>query len=187
MPNTACTFDSTVPKYNASCQCIKGNKPFDPNSRTGLIEGCAPLTDADKASILGCASRFKIQGEAEWLPELLHSTEHDASFGVDVGTVYVHLGLVGETDDVAILRLLDENKNQRKMYTVKWYRKNGKISISESVRTRQFFFGDSQRDNEVATIQDLDILTRYIHLYMNRIRFELDSYLIHNIFNYFYN
>ena len=86
-----------------------------------------------------------------------------------MGTVYVHLGLVGETDDVAILRLLDENKNQRKMYTVKWYRKNGKISISESVRTRQFFFGDSQRDNEVATIQDLDILTRYIHLYMNRI------------------
>ena len=62
------------------------------NFRTGLIEGCAPLTDADKASILGCASRFKILGEQEWVPDLLHSTEHDASFGVDVGTVYVHLG-----------------------------------------------------------------------------------------------
>ena len=71
LPNTACSFDKNIPKYNSSCQCIKGNKPFDPNPRTGLIEGCAPLTDADKATILGCATRFKIQGTAEWVPEVL--------------------------------------------------------------------------------------------------------------------
>ena len=53
LPNTACVMDRDIPKYNSSCQCIKGNKPFDPNPRTGLIEGCAPLTDADKATILG--------------------------------------------------------------------------------------------------------------------------------------
>merc|ERR1719323_1391863 len=60
LPNTHCTMDKNVPKFNNSCQCIKGNKPFDPDPRTGLIEGCAPLTDADKATILGCATRFKI-------------------------------------------------------------------------------------------------------------------------------
>ena len=53
LPNTHCTMDKNVPKFNNSCQCIKGNKPFDPDPRTGLIEGCAPLTDADKATILG--------------------------------------------------------------------------------------------------------------------------------------
>ena len=159
MPNTACTFDRNTPKYNSSCQCIKGNKPFDPNPRTGLIEGCAPLTDADKATILGCPTRFTIEGEDEWVPEVLHTTEYDASYGVDVGTVYVNLGLVGESDDIAILRLLDDSKNANKMYTVKWYRRNGQISISESTRTRSFFFAN-QRDTEVATIEDLDILTR---------------------------
>ena len=159
LPNTACTFDQNIPKYNASCQCIKGNKPFDPNPRTGLIEGCAPLTDSDKATILGCATRFEIEGAEEWVPEVLHATEYDASYGIDVGTVYVNLGLVGESSDVAIVRLLDEDKNNRKMYTIKWYRRNGQISISESTRTRSFFF-DSERDNEVASIEDLDILTR---------------------------
>ena len=49
-PNTSCLFDRHVPAYNRSCQCIPGNKPFDPEPRTGLVEGCAPLTDADKAS-----------------------------------------------------------------------------------------------------------------------------------------
>ena len=51
-------MDRDIPKYNSSCQCIKGNKPFDPNPRTGLIEGCAPLTDADKATILGKVEKF---------------------------------------------------------------------------------------------------------------------------------
>ena len=58
LPNTHCTMDKNVPKFNNSCQCIKGNKPFDPDPRTGLIEGCAPLTDADKATILGKDSKY---------------------------------------------------------------------------------------------------------------------------------
>ena len=34
-----------MPRYNMSCQCLPGNKPFLPDPRTGLVEGCAPLTD----------------------------------------------------------------------------------------------------------------------------------------------
>ena len=33
LPNTGCLFDRTVPAYNRSCQCIPGNKPFDPEPR----------------------------------------------------------------------------------------------------------------------------------------------------------
>ncbi len=63
LPNTACIFDEMVPKFNKSCQCLKGNKPFDANTRTGLIEGCAPLTDQDKATVLGI---FKIWNETDF-------------------------------------------------------------------------------------------------------------------------
>ena len=76
-----------------------------------------------------------------------------------MGTVYVNLGRSGDSDDVAIVRLLDEVKNPRKMYTVKWYRNRGKISISESTRTRSFFF-ENERDNERAKVDDLDTLAR---------------------------
>ena len=159
LPNTACVYDKDVPKYNSSCQCIKGNKPFEPNPRTGLIEGCAPLTDADKATILGCATKFKVEGINEWVPDLQYPTEYDAGFGVDVGTVYVSLGRDGSSDDVAIVRLLDDVKSPRKMYTVKWHRRDGEISISESTRTRSFFF-ENESDRERASVDDLDILTR---------------------------
>ena len=88
-----------------------------------------------------------------------HPTEYDAGFGVDVGTVYVSLGRDGSTDDVAIVRLLDDIKSPQKMYTVKWYRRDGQISISESTRVRSFFF-ENENDRERATVDDLDILTR---------------------------
>jgi hypothetical protein len=118
------------------------------------------LTDNDKATILGCSNRFSVeQATSEWVPELLHSTEFDRTFGVDVGTVYINLGIVGDTDDVAIVRLLDDLKSPRKMYTVKWYRRDGKISISESTRTRSFFF-ENDRDAERASIDDIDTLSR---------------------------
>ena len=45
LPNTECSEDLLMPRYNKSCQCIPGNKPFLPDPRTGLVEGCAPLTD----------------------------------------------------------------------------------------------------------------------------------------------
>ena len=160
LPNSVCAYDQNIPKYNSSCQCLKGNKPFDPNPRTGLIEGCAPLTDADKASILGCATRFEIDNGLEWVPRMVHSTEFDSKFGVDVGTVYVNLGRNGNRDDIAIVRLLDDVKSPRKMYTVKWHRRGGKISISESTRTRSFFFGNNENDQERATVDDLDTLAR---------------------------
>ena len=45
LPNTYCAEDLLLPRYNKSCQCLPGNKPFLPDPRTGLVEGCAPLTD----------------------------------------------------------------------------------------------------------------------------------------------
>ena len=159
LPNTMCSFDEMIPKFNNSCQCVKGNKPFEANPRTGLIEGCAPLTDADKATVLGCATTFKIDDGPRWLPTKQHRTDYDSAFGVDVATVYVRLGTEGSTSDIAIVRLLDETKNPRKMYTVKWHRRNGKISISESTRSRSFFF-DNEYDNEKATVDDMDTLAR---------------------------
>ncbi len=161
LPNTRCAFDRDVPKFNNSCQCVKGNKPFDPDPRTGLIEGCAPLTQQDKATVLGCSDRFKVTDGPEWVPEIQHATEFDSAFGVDVATVYVNLGptITGSLEDVAIVRLLDDLKSPRKMYTVKWYRRDGKIEISESTRTRSFFF-ENERDIERASIDDIDTLQR---------------------------
>ena len=54
-----CT-DVDMPKYNMSCQCIPGHKPFEADPRTGLIEGCAPLTAEDKGTIAGCSRRLDI-------------------------------------------------------------------------------------------------------------------------------
>ena len=44
LPNTYCAEDLLLPRYNRSCQCLPGNKPFLPDPRTGLVEGCAPIT-----------------------------------------------------------------------------------------------------------------------------------------------
>ncbi len=78
---------------------------------------------------------------------------------MDVATVYVNLGNFGSNSDVAIVRLLDEDKSPRKMYTVKWHRNRGKISISESTRSRGFFF-ENEYENERATVDDLDTVAR---------------------------
>ena len=53
LPNTACYEDLLVPQYNKPCQCLPGNKPFLPDPRTGLVEGCAPLTEQDMATVRG--------------------------------------------------------------------------------------------------------------------------------------
>ena len=50
LPNTVCAYDVNMERYNKSCQCLPGNKPFEPDPRTGLVEGCAPLTKQDKAN-----------------------------------------------------------------------------------------------------------------------------------------
>ena len=35
LPNTVCAHDLFMDRYNKSCQCLPGNKPFEPNPRTG--------------------------------------------------------------------------------------------------------------------------------------------------------
>ena len=35
LPNTVCAHDTFMDRYNRSCQCLPGNKPFEPNPRTG--------------------------------------------------------------------------------------------------------------------------------------------------------
>ena len=48
LPNTACSGDMFMDRYNKSCQCLPGNKPFEPNPRTGngLLdnESCFKMT-----------------------------------------------------------------------------------------------------------------------------------------------
>ena len=86
-----------MPKFNKSCQCVPGHKPFEPDARTGLIEGCAPLTAADKGTVSGCSRRFSINGKAEWVPETVFPLQHDEQRGADVGVFFVSLGTFIET------------------------------------------------------------------------------------------
>jgi hypothetical protein len=55
-----CASDRNVPKFNNSCQCVPGNKAFEPDPRTGLVEGCAPLTDADRWTLCSTSNLLHI-------------------------------------------------------------------------------------------------------------------------------
>ena len=160
LPNTYCKFDSTVPKYNHSCQCVQEFKPFVPDLKTGLIEGCSALTKADKYSILGCGQQFKIEDseELEWVPDVYHPVEFDTRQKIYYAVVYIHMNDMGLHEDEAVLRLLDENRNNRKMLTIK-FSQNGKISIGDATRTSSFFF-ENERDIERASVQESDIMTK---------------------------
>merc|ERR1739847_208142 len=118
-----------------SCQCVPGHKPFEPDPRTGLIEGCAPLTAEDKKTVHGCSRRFEIHDKAEWVPETIFPLARDEARDADVGVFFVSLGNGQESsnggDDVAVLRLLDESKGRKKMYSIKIDRRKGKIAIYE--------------------------------------------------------
>jgi len=158
LPNTRCASDMLMPLYNMSCQCIPGNKPFEKDPRTGLVEGCAPLTSKDKSSIDGCSRKFQIKDKAEWVPETLFPISGDTSvFFVNLGS----LGDIGsQEDDTAVIRLLDDKKEKEKMYTIKIYREGGKIALYESRITRSFFFSSSQTEREVSTSNDLQMIRR---------------------------
>ena len=119
LPNTFCKEDMSVPKYNHSCQCMHEFKPFVPgisqqetlqwsisnitstitkiflflDARTGLVEGCSPLTKADKYSILGCDQRFEIQDSPalKWVPKVLHETEYDSQLNLYYAVVYLKM------------------------------------------------------------------------------------------------
>ena len=62
-------------------------------------------------------------------------------------------------DDVAVLRLLEKDRDRRKMYTIKIFREGGKIALYESRITRSFFFSN-ENDREVAVFADPQVLRR---------------------------
>ena len=129
----------------------------------GLVEGCAPLTKQDKATVSGCSRRFTLKNKAEWIPETTFPVEHDDFFRADISVFYVSLGSVFEAgndeEDVAVIRLLDKDQDRRKMYTVKIFREGGKIGLYESRITRSFFFSN-ENDREVAVYADPQTLRR---------------------------
>ena len=148
LPNTGCYEDLLVPQYNKSCQCLPGNKPFLPDPRTGLVEGCAPLTEQDMATVRGCSRKFNIRNKAEWVPETYFPLNQETS------SFFVKFAPEGDVEateeDTAVIRLLDERQGQDKMYSVKIKRSTGKISLLDSRITRPFFF-TSQTEREVDT------------------------------------
>jgi len=157
LPNTICSTDMLMPLYNMSCQCIPGNKPFEKDPRTGLVEGCAPLTNKDKSSIDGCSRRFTIKDKAEWVPETVFPMSQDTSaFFVTLGSLD---DIGNREDDTAVIRLLDEKKDKQKMYSIKIFREEGKIALYESKITRSFFFS-SENDREVSKSNDLQTIRK---------------------------
>ena len=138
LPNTGCYEDLLVPQYNKSCQCLPGNKPFLPDPRTGLVEGCAPLTERDMATVQGCSRRFNIKNKAEWLPETFFPLNKEtSSFFVKFPA---EADIEATEDDTAVIRLMDQNRGTDKMYSFKIQRKTGKVSLYDSRITRPFFF-----------------------------------------------
>jgi len=163
LPNTVCALDLFMDRYNKSCQCLPGNKPFQPNPRSGLVEGCAPLTKQDKATVSGCSRRFTLKDKVEWVPETVFPVEHQEYLRSDIAVFYVSLGDVfdinNREEDVAVIRLLGKKKDRRKMYTIKIFREGGKIALYESRITRSFFFSN-ENDREVASYADPQTLRR---------------------------
>lgn len=157
LPNTICSMDMLMPLYNMSCQCIPGNKPFEKDPRTGLVEGCAPLTNKDKSSIDGCSRRFMIKDKAEWVPETVFPMSGDTmAFFVTLGSLN---DIGNREDDTAVIRLLDAKKDKQKMYSIKIFREDGKIALYESKITRSFFFS-SENDREVSKSNDLQTIRK---------------------------
>ena len=83
---------------------------------------------------------------------------------IDVAVVYVkfdinHEGRSTFVNDVAQIRLLGHNKSPNKMYTVKFYRSTGKMSIALSARTRSFFF-TNERDQDKVSKERTDIINQ---------------------------
>ena len=129
----------------------------------GLVEGCAPLTKKDKATVSGCSRRFTLKEKQEWIPETSFPVDFDDYYQADIAVFYVNLGSVfdvgNKDEDVAVIRLMNKEKDRRKMYTVKIFREGGKIALYESRITRSFFFSN-ENDREVAVYADQQTLRR---------------------------
>ena len=151
LPNTHCSEDLLMPRYNKSCQCLPGNKPFLPDPRSGLVEGCAPLTEQDLATVQGCSRKFTINNKAEWTPETYFPVNQEvSSFFVKFATA----GDIDSTDDdTAVIRLLDDKKSRDKMYSIKISKKGGEIALYDSRVTRPFFF-ENNSERKVDSVTD---------------------------------
>ena len=57
-------------------------------------------------------------------------------------------------DDTAVIKLIDEDLDRTKMYTIKISKKGGKMALYDSRLTSPFFFGQTQNDREVDTAAD---------------------------------
>ncbi len=145
--------------------------------RTGLVEGCAPLTDRDRSSVLGCADRIEIEDETRaaaatnrWMPRELHPMERGDSGDFKYAVFFVRLQRSGSSgssssgrrrgSSEAVVRLVDSGRSNRKMLSVKFSGSTGKISLTEAVRTRSFFFSDNERDHEKAAISNSNLIAR---------------------------
>ena len=62
-------------------------------------------------------------------------------------------------DDIAVVRLLDDDKDRKKMLTIKFHRKEGRLVLYESKITRNFFFSN-ENDREVAKFEDFETRRR---------------------------
>jgi molybdate-binding protein len=114
-------------------------------------------------TILGCSTKFQITDEtSEWVPrDTMYPMDYDEAMNADIGVFFVNLGLDGGSSDQAVVRLLDESKTSSKMLTVKLYRRDGKLSISESTRSTGFFFSSGDQDYERAKYEDVETLQRF--------------------------
>jgi hypothetical protein len=90
-----------------------------------------------RASVLGCADKIELFDEVkeeEWVPKETFTLQTDSTRNVQYAVVYVKMASAGATDDEAFIRLLDNRKSNRKMLTIKFSKRSGRISICESSR-----------------------------------------------------
>ena len=138
------------------------------NTKSGYKKNClvfcSQSAKTTKLSILfhNFFYRFAINDDkTEWVPkDTMYSMDFDSNMDADVGVFFVNLGTEGAQNDEAVVRLLDENKGSSKMLTLKFSRRDGRISISESTRSSSFFFSSGDRDYEKANYEDLEIMSR---------------------------
>ena len=73
------------------------------------MEGCAPLTEADKNSVMGCATRYAVEDNSVWAPRDIFDVDRNDQYQIDVAVVYVKFDINHEkrntfVNDVAQIR-----------------------------------------------------------------------------------
>ncbi|CAB4060664.1 unnamed protein product [Lepeophtheirus salmonis] len=165
LPNTACKSDYEIPRYNHSCQCLLGHKPFNPDPKTGLIEGCSILTEKEKLTIHGCLERFRVD-TAYRVPKKVTDFVYDHDEEAYIASVQIKFqvdpfspnskNLKGYSD-VAVIKLLNKYKSGDKMLSVSFDRSDGRITIDDTLRSRGFFF-ENDYTREKTGVEDIKTL-----------------------------